>query len=758
MSKFNAKDILMPTVVLLIIAAVTTFLLAFTNSQTAPIIEARREEAEAAALLVVMPEAEQFSEAMTLTTEEGDESGLVPGEYTYYEAYDAAGERIGIIATGTTQGYAAPVTFMAGIDSEGNITGIEQLELAETPSIGMLAAAPDWQAQFVGKTGPLQVSSAGGDTDIESISGATVTVNAVVGSINQVLNVANVAYDGQLFAPPSGPSSSETLINTVPDAESFSERMLLTIEDGQHELVPAGEYHYYLALDASGETIAVIAVTFGEPGFTEPIEMMTGITPDNTLTGITPLAHNETPGFGAVIDEEEFQQGMVGLEGPLTVGENFDAISGSTWTTDAIANGVNKAVGIADLILNQGVEGTPDPETDAPGEPSEGPAFEYVPTDDDLAAVTTGDYTVGASKVTTLEGSDYLFYELLDGAGEVNATAIVSISRGFGGDMAVLTAVDASNTIQKVTYISMNETEGWGKVTDDADWLSRFDGLEGAIVLDEDVDGVSGSTQTSKGLVEAVNEAVTVAEHLFAGGALADAEEIDPSAGPVDPEPTPDPSEEPDPDGEGGATPDDPDSWSGPTPEEVGAGSEWPDANGGATPDTEAPDETEGPDTDEPSNTGASQEEVETALSELLADTPDSYSALTTTIEESEAGEAPGDTYIYYELPTDAMAYLTWSRGYSGPIQVLTVINADGTILGIRVLTINDTPNLGTLVAEDAYTDLFEGKTGPLGSVTADAGDQDVEAVSGATISSDAVVDAVNYAFELHAYITGGES
>ena len=767
MSKFNANDIIKPTVVLLVIAVVTTFLLALTNNVTEPIIVARREETEAAALLVVMPDADSFSEEKSMTVEEGDESGLVPGEYTYYEAYDEAGERMGIVALGSTPGYAGPVVFMAGVDSEGLITGIEPIEIAETPSIGMRAAEPQWLEQFFGKTGPLTVSSDGGDTDIEGLSGATVTVNAVVSSVNQVLNIANTAYDGQLFAPPTGPSSSENLEKAVPEAAGFSERMLLTVTDGQHDLVPAGDYHYYLALDDAGETIAAVVVTEGEGGFAGPVELMTGVNSDTTLTGMVALAHGETPGYGAIIDEADYQEGMIGLTGPLVVGGNYDGISGATRTADAVADGVNKAVGVADLVLNQGAEGTPDPETDTPGDPSEGPAFEYIPEDEHLEAVTPDGYTLGDSMAITLADGDvesleagtYLFYELLDDSDETAAVAAITVGSGFAGDMAVLTAVDDGNIIRKVTFISMNETEGYGRAADDPEWLSRFEGLAGPAAIGDNVDGISGSTATMNGLEDAVNQAVSLAEHLFAGGALEDAEEVDPSAAPEpDATPTPEPGEEPD--GETGATPDDPDSWSGPTPEEVEPGSQWPDAGSEATPDVDGPGETEEPggeEPDGPSNTGASQEDVEAALSELLSDAPDSYSALTTTISEGEAGNAPADTYIYYELPSGQMAYLTWTRGYAGPLQVLTVLNSDSSIAGVRVLTINDTPNLGTLVAEEDYTDLFTDKTGPLDSVTGDADDQDIEAVSGATVSSDAVVEAVNYAYDLHNYISGGE-
>ena len=764
MSKHSAKEIIQPSLILLAIVLITTFLLAYTNSITAPVIAERQAEAEFAALSLVMPEAESFSDPLTMTVEDGDDSGLDAGEYTYYDALDASGERIGVVATGTALGYEAPVIFMVGVGDDGLITGIETLQLQETPSIGMRAGDPEWLAQFVDKTGPLEISSAGGDTQVEGLSGATVTANAVVASVNQVLNIANTAYHGQLFSPASGPSSSEVLEAVLPNAASFSERMLVSITDGQHDLVPAGDYHYYLAYDDAGEVMAAIAVTEGD-GFAGTVELMTAVNADLTLAGMNPLSHGETPGYGAVIEDEEYQESLVGLQGPVTAGENLDMISQSTFTTRGVEEAVNKAVGLADLVLNEGVEGVEDPDTDTPDPGTDGPRFDYIPEDEDLTAATPDSYTLGASKVVSLadgdvegvEAGDYLFYELLNDADEVTAIAIVTVGKGFAGDMAMLTAVDESNMILKTTFIEMNETDGYGKVADDAEWLSQFEGIEGSLTVGDNFDGISGSTRTTDGLTDAVNQAVAISDHLFAGGALADTEEVDPTAQPEPQEPTePDTTDPTDPDGSSSPTPDDSDSWSGPTPEDVGSGSEWPDADGGATPDVDGTEPDEGPGDEEAPARGASQAEVEDALDALLPDAPDSYAALTTTFAEGEAGDAPADTYIYYEFDDGSFAVLTWTQSFAGPIEVLTDMDADQVILGVQVMTINDTPNLGTLVAEEDYLDLFAGQTGPLTSVKADAGDQEVEAVSGATVSSDAVVEAVNFAFDLQSTIQGG--
>lgn len=74
-------------------------------------------------------------------------------------------------------------------------------------------------------------------------------------------------------------------------------------------------------------------------------------------------------------------------------------------------------------------------------------------------------------------------------------------------------------------------------------------------------------------------------------------------------------------------------------------------------------------------------------------------------------------------------------KGYSGEIETLAGVEKDGTITAIKVLSNNETPGSGSRVSEPAFTDQF--KRRGIGSLDT------VEAVTGATISSKAVVDSV---------------
>ncbi len=85
---------------------------------------------------------------------------------------------------------------------------------------------------------------------------------------------------------------------------------------------------------------------------------------------------------------------------------------------------------------------------------------------------------------------------------------------------------------------------------------------------------------------------------------------------------------------------------------------------------------------------------------------------------------------------------------YSGGVQISVGIKEDGTINGIEFLAISDTPGLGLKAKEPAFKDQYTGKNKESLAVTksGNAGDGEINAISGATITSSAVTNAVNAA------------
>ena len=104
---------------------------------------------------------------------------------------------------------------------------------------------------------------------------------------------------------------------------------------------------------------------------------------------------------------------------------------------------------------------------------------------------------------------------------------------------------------------------------------------------------------------------------------------------------------------------------------------------------------------------------------------------------------------------SDASGVVGWcmtveTKSYGGPLQFIAGITKDGTVKAINILNHSDTPGLGARSTEPEFYGQFTDKTQlPLKVVKGAAGNPDeIAAISGATITSNAVVDGVNSAID----------
>lgn len=85
-----------------------------------------------------------------------------------------------------------------------------------------------------------------------------------------------------------------------------------------------------------------------------------------------------------------------------------------------------------------------------------------------------------------------------------------------------------------------------------------------------------------------------------------------------------------------------------------------------------------------------------------------------------------------------AVAYNSTQTGYHGEIDLMVGVTPDGKLTGVSIMTHTETPGLGARITEEQFTKQFQGLSGEI------ALGSEVSAISGATISSKAVVSAVN--------------
>ena len=86
--------------------------------------------------------------------------------------------------TVSKQGYAGPVTVKVAFDDHGAIVAMKigDDDFNETANLGAKALEEAFQAQFIGKTPPLTIQ------DIDAITNATVTTNAVLDAVNEAFD------------------------------------------------------------------------------------------------------------------------------------------------------------------------------------------------------------------------------------------------------------------------------------------------------------------------------------------------------------------------------------------------------------------------------------------------------------------------------------------------------------------------------------------------------------------------------------------
>ena len=159
-------------VILFLICLVTSLLLGLTNEVTAPYIAANNEKTTQEAMAKVLP-----SDSYEKVTDQ-----YTGGDATVEDIYKA-GDAGYVVQVKPATSFSGTLTVMVGVDTDGACTGI-----SETSGLGSNASKPDWQAQFVGKTGEVKVTKDGGD--INAITGATITSRGVCEAVNSAIAVA----------------------------------------------------------------------------------------------------------------------------------------------------------------------------------------------------------------------------------------------------------------------------------------------------------------------------------------------------------------------------------------------------------------------------------------------------------------------------------------------------------------------------------------------------------------------------------------
>lgn len=131
----------------------------------------------------------------------------------------------------------------------------------------------------------------------------------------------------------------------------------------------------------------------------------------------------------------------------------------------------------------------------------------------------------------------------------------------------------------------------------------------------------------------------------------------------------------------------------------------------------------------------AEQEKTEQAMSEVLAEA-DGFNPL-------EIENLPERvTEVYSAQNGSGYVFMLTTKGYGGDMKLICGMKSDGTIEQCKTLSHAETSGLGSKTAEDPYRNQYSGKSDDTLS--------EVDAITGATISSTAYKNAIEDAFKAY--------
>jgi len=424
----------------------------------------------------------------------------------------------------------------------------------------------------------------------------------------------------------------------------------------------------YEGFDANGESVGfVVETTVG--GYAGEIVVTVGLDADNVITGINVGGDNfsETAGLGAKAKEASFTDQFIGESVPLTLAKGttgtqdgiIDAISGATITSTAVNGGVNSA----------------------------------------------GKFVMDMS-----------------GEGASPNTASV---QGFAGPVAVTLSLDDAGAITEITIgdAFFNETPGYGAGALEEAFQAQFIGKVPPLAL-ADIDAIAGATITSNAVVNAINQ--VQAQLTGAAPVSAPAEEIAPVPAA----------------GENAKTAS-AQGFAGPVAVAVDL-----DENGAITAITIGDENFA-----ETAGFGAKAQEdafkaqfIGKTLPITMADIDAIAGATITSNAVVDALNAAGG-FAAEEPAEEAAAVPAASanalkgsaQGFAGAVAVAVDLDANNAITAITIgdESFAETAGFGANALEDAFKAQFIGKTLPLTAA-------DIDGIAGATITTNAVVDALN--------------
>lgn len=184
------KEMMKNTGIMLVITLTAGLLLGIVYQVTKEPIAVQEAKAKQEACREVFADAASFDAMEVAAVDESTWNSAGYGQESVDEvmaARDSAGGTLGYVVTVTTkEGYGGDIRFTLGVRTDGTLNGISILSISETAGLGM-RAEEDLKPQFADtKVEKFEYTKSGSASDeqIDAISGATITTNAVTNGVN----------------------------------------------------------------------------------------------------------------------------------------------------------------------------------------------------------------------------------------------------------------------------------------------------------------------------------------------------------------------------------------------------------------------------------------------------------------------------------------------------------------------------------------------------------------------------------------------
>lgn len=180
--KENVRSIVKTGFILFVIGFLCTLILSVCNYMTKDTRERLAAASEREAMVATLSEADHFVKLPHI------DEGIVKG---VFEGVDKDKNIVGYCVKVYPIGYGGTISMVVGVNTNGEVTGVDIVSMSETPGLGAKASDEGFVGQYTGKMSQIKVIKSGtpNENEISAISGATVTSKAVTQGVNAALDI-----------------------------------------------------------------------------------------------------------------------------------------------------------------------------------------------------------------------------------------------------------------------------------------------------------------------------------------------------------------------------------------------------------------------------------------------------------------------------------------------------------------------------------------------------------------------------------------